>query len=155
MTSFLEKIRGKEDQKAKKKTLGDIKTKKRPEGVLQLNVDIYQTPSEIVVYAPMPGVNARDLNISIESEDDVIIIEGRKDSLKEGIEKEEKWLVRECEWGSFFRQIILPQEVDASKITAKLQKGILVLKLPLIDSKEIEKKEKTKMMDIKTKKKKK
>ncbi len=155
MTSFLEKIRGKEDQKAKKKTLGDIKTKKRPEGVLQLNVDIYQTPSEIVVYAPMPGVNARDLNISIESEDDVIIIEGRKDSLKEGIEKEEKWLVRECEWGSFFRQIILTQEVEPSKKKTKIQKGILILKLPLIDRKENEKKKKTKKMDIKTKKKKK
>ena len=37
----------------------------------------------------------------------------------------------ECVWGQFFRQIILPQEVDPGRAAAKVKDGVLVLHLPL------------------------
>jgi HSP20 family protein len=37
----------------------------------------------------------------------------------------------ECSWGAFYRQIILPAEVDAEKTEAKMRDGVLMLLLPL------------------------
>jgi HSP20 family molecular chaperone IbpA len=39
--------------------------------------------------------------------------------------------IEECAWGQFFRQIILPQGVDAEHAQAKVKDGVLVLRLPL------------------------
>ncbi|MCK5357729.1 MAG: Hsp20 family protein, partial [Elusimicrobiales bacterium] len=37
-----------------------------------------------------------------------------------------------CHWGPFYRQIILPQEVNVTEVEAKFKKGILILRLPLL-----------------------
>ncbi len=134
MTSFLEKLKGKQEGAGKDgKPVKGLEIKKNPEGVLQLDVDICQTSSEIIIYASMPGVRVENLEILMENENDVITIRGIKERPEMGTkeESEKKWLVQECEWGSFFRQIILPQEIDSSRIEAKLKKGVLVLRLPL------------------------
>jgi HSP20 family molecular chaperone IbpA len=51
----------------------------------------------------------------------------------EGVNTEEnKYLRQECQWGHFYRQIILPQEVNVNEIEAKFRKGVLILHLPLL-----------------------
>jgi HSP20 family molecular chaperone IbpA len=40
-------------------------------------------------------------------------------------------VLSECSWGKFYRQIILPAAVDASKTQAKMREGVLMLLLPL------------------------
>ncbi len=134
MASFLEKLKGEKSEKQKERKLAkELEVREKPEGVLQLDVDICQTPTEIIIYASMPGVRLENLDIIMENENDVITIQGVKERPVEGKQEgEEKWLIQECEWGSFFRQIILPQEIDASRIEAKLKRGVLILKLPLI-----------------------
>ena len=47
-------------------------------------------------------------------------------------EDDKEYLRQECTWGSFYRQIILPEEVDVSKIEAKVNRAIFVLKLPFL-----------------------
>lgn len=54
----------------------------------------------------------------------------------EVIEDNGEFSFEECAWGQFFRQIILPQEVDASHAQAKVRDGVLVLKMPLKAPKE-------------------
>jgi len=143
MASFLEKLK-KEDKKPQggnNKLFESLKetAAERPDGVLQLDVDIYQTNEEIMIYASMAGVDPDTLDILMEDEADVITIRGEKSRPRVGAaakKEEEKWLVQECEWGSFFRQIILPQEVDASRISAKLQRGVLALRLPFLKGEE-------------------
>ncbi len=145
MTSFLDKLK-KEDSKkeGRDKVFESLKetAPEKEDGVLQLDVDIYQTDEEIMIYASMPGVDPDTLDILMEDEADVITIRGEKSRPKVVAAKkeEEKWLVQECEWGSFFRQIILPKEVDASRISAKLQRGVLALRLPFLKGEEQKKK---------------
>jgi HSP20 family molecular chaperone IbpA len=112
--------------------------KKRPEEEvgdhLQLDVDIYQTSSKIVIYAPLPGVKIDKLDIFVESENDVITISGKKEiprQIKDD-DEEKEYLCQENRWGDFYRQIILPEEINISKIESILENGVLILKLPLL-----------------------
>ncbi len=103
---------------------------------LQLDVDIFQTASDIVIIAPIPGVEIKDLDITVENENDVVTIQGKREMPKLDFSgaggEENKYLRQECQWGPFYRQIILPQEINVSEVEAKFKKGILILRLPLL-----------------------
>ncbi len=110
------------------------KKDKKSSGFLQLDVDILQTTEAIIIIAPIPGVEVKGLDISVENENDVVTIQGKRqmpDSVELGGD-EKKYLRQECHWGPFYRQIILPQEVNVSEVKAKFKKGILILRLPLL-----------------------
>jgi len=134
--SFLDKLKVKVEEiepiSPEKK---DDNKEKIQAGFLQLDVDIYQTSEEIIIIAPIPGVEVNELDISIENENDVVTIQGRRDlPVLEGEldSVDKKYLRQECDWGQFYRQIILPQEVNVADVKAKFKKGILILILPML-----------------------
>ena len=141
MSSFLEKLKL---LKPKKKEIAkDLAEKTIDKEFNQLDVDIYQTEREILVYMQFPGADIKDLEISLGNDNDILIVKGKKKIPEEFLpeKKEEgKWLCQEIKWGSFFRQIILPQEIDLSEIQAKLKKGVLFLRLPFLENKTSKKK---------------
>jgi len=97
----------------------------------QLAVDVYQTENEIVIQSAIAGVKPQDLDISIE--EDFISIKGVR---KQPNEKEEKnYFYQECFWGSFARQIILPEETDPSRAEAEMREGVLTIRIPKIERK--------------------
>lgn len=101
---------------------------------LQLDVDIYHTSSKIVIYAPIAGVKVDKLDIFVESENDVITISGKKEiprAVRED-DEEKEYLCQENRWGDFYRQIILPEEINVSKIESIVENGVLILRLPLL-----------------------
>ncbi len=131
--SFLDKLK----VKVEEAKVPMEETKKDPgTAFLQLDVDIYQTANDIIIIAPIPGVEVSELDISIENENDVVTIKGRREVpsvLEEQVKSpENKYLRQECQWGQFYRQIILPQEINVSDVEAKFKKGILILRLPLL-----------------------
>jgi HSP20 family molecular chaperone IbpA len=135
--SFLDKLKVKvEESQAPAEEKG--KKDKKTAGFLQLEVDIFQTSEDIIIIAPIPGVEVKDIDISIENENDVITIQGRREMPEieflesKKMEEEKKFLRQECQWGQFYRQIILPQEVNVAEVEAKFKKGILLLRLPLL-----------------------
>jgi len=134
--SFLDKLKVKVEQDIPQEdgNAKEEKKEKKNSGFLQLDVDIFQTSDEIIVVAPIPGVEIKDLDISIENENDVVTIQGKRDlpSLFADNSEDKKYLRQECQWGPFYRQIILPQEVNVPEVEAKFKKGILVLRLPLL-----------------------
>lgn len=98
-------------------------------GAGQLPVDVYQTPSEIVIRTFVAGVRADELNISISR--DMVVIEGsraERDSVAGG-----DYFNRELFWGSFARTILLPQEIDVDNSSANAKDGLLTLILPKLD----------------------
>jgi HSP20 family molecular chaperone IbpA len=105
-----------------------------PVGVSQLPVDVYQTDEHIVIYAQIPGLDISKLEISIEGDNDVVTIQGEykrpEGEAHNGLSKGE-FSLEECSWGQFFRQIILPQEIDFSRAEAKVKDGVLFLLLPM------------------------
>ena len=89
-------------------------------------VDVTETDKEIKVYAEIPGVEPKDIDVGIE--DGVLTIKGEKKYERE--EKEKGQYRMERSYGSFERAIELPAEVDESKAKAEFKKGVLRLTLP-------------------------
>lgn len=101
----------------------------------QLMVDVYQTPTEIVIKSTVAGVKPEDIDISIVN--DMITIKGKRwldEEVKNG-----DYFYQECYWGSFSRSIILPIEVDPERVNANLKNGILTVRLPKIDKNRVKK----------------
>jgi HSP20 family protein len=92
----------------------------------QLSIDVYQNPKSIIIKSTIAGVKPDDIDISINN--DMLTIRGKREHNE--IIKEENYLYRECYWGSFSRSIILPVEVNAEKIEAILENGVLTVSLP-------------------------
>jgi HSP20 family protein len=89
-------------------------------------VDVSETDAEVKVSAELPGMDEKD--ISVELQDDVLVLRGEKKSEQE--EKGKNWYRREQSYGSFHRAIELPAGVDASKAKAQFKKGVLTFVAP-------------------------
>ncbi|HEX3020683.1 MAG TPA: Hsp20/alpha crystallin family protein [Chitinispirillaceae bacterium] len=89
-------------------------------------VDIMENNNDYILRADLPGMEKGDFNISVEN--GVLSIEGEK----KGVHKEQKsnYYHLECSYGKFKRSFSLPEEVNAEGIEAKLENGVLELKLP-------------------------
>jgi HSP20 family protein len=89
-------------------------------------VDIYETESELVLQAEIPGINEKDIEISIE--DNTLTLKGERKFEKET--KEENYHRIERSYGSFFRSFTLPPYVDPEKVEAEHESGILKVRMP-------------------------
>ena len=98
----------------------------RAEG--HLPVDMYQTPTDLVIRTFVAGVRPEDMNVSISR--DVVVIEG---SREERGEAGPEFFNQELFWGAFSRTIMLPQEVDVDAATAASKDGLLTITLPKLD----------------------
>lgn len=95
----------------------------------QLSIDVINRPDEIIIRTMIAGVKPQDLDIQISR--DMVTIEG---SREEDIEvNEEDYYHRELFWGSFSRNILLPEEIDVDLAEAKEKHGLLEIKLPKLD----------------------
>jgi len=92
-------------------------------------VDMYQQDGTLVVKAPLPGVKAEDIDITVVG--DTLTIKGETKQEKEI--KEENVIRRERRFGSFSRAVALPTPVDTSKAQATFQDGVLTLTLPVAE----------------------
>lgn len=97
-----------------------------PEG--ELAVDVYQTEKEIVVRSAVAGVRAEELDISVDN--DVLVVRGKREMPDQ--EEGSSHFIQECYWGDFSRRIIIPDEIDPSRIDASMKEGILTIRIPRI-----------------------
>lgn len=95
----------------------------------ELSVDVYQTPTHIVIKAMIAGVKPEDLDVSITR--DMVTIRGKRERHTEGGNGE--YFFEELYWGSFSRTIVLPQEVDIEDAEAVEKHGLLIIRLPKMD----------------------
>ena len=89
-------------------------------------VDTAETDTAYEVTAELPGVDEKDIKISLEG--DMLAISGEKKAERE--EKKKDYAMSERSYGSFKRAFTLPANVDAEKIAAKFEKGVLKVTLP-------------------------
>ena len=100
-------------------------------------VDISETKDDFVVKAELPGLEAKDVNVSISG--DILTVKGEKKAEEE--EKDEHYHRIERYSGSFQRVFHLPSGVKADKVKATFDKGVLKVTLPKVEEakkKEIE-----------------
>jgi HSP20 family protein len=90
------------------------------------SVDVSETKDNILIKAELPGLEAKDVDVSISG--DMLTIKGEKK--KEQEEKDEHHHYVERFYGSFQRSFKIPVNVKADKIDAAFDKGILKVTLP-------------------------
>lgn len=90
-----------------------------------LHVDIYEQDNMIVVDADMPGISKEDINIDVKGKLVTLGYE-RKD---ENEVKEEHLYRKEKRYGKFERTFSMPFEIDAEKVNAKYENGVLKLEI--------------------------
>ena len=84
-------------------------------------LDVRETANAIVVEAELPGVDEKDVTVTLAN--GILTIKGEKKHEKE--EKSENYHLTERSFGSFERAIRLPDTVDDAKVEAKFDKGVL------------------------------
>ncbi len=89
-------------------------------------IDVSETDKEVTVAAELPGVDEKDLDLSLV--DDVLTIKGEKKQERE--EKQESYRLIERSYGRFHRAMRLPFEPDPKKIKAAFKAGVLTVTVP-------------------------
>ena len=95
----------------------------------ELAVDVYQTPTDIIVQTFVAGVKPEDLELSIAR--DIITIIGKREenrNIDEG-----NYFNKELYWGKFSRTISLPKEVEPEEVEATEKHGLLTIRLQKVD----------------------
>jgi HSP20 family protein len=92
------------------------------------SIDVTETDDQIVVAVEMPGLERKDIDISID--DDVLTIRGEKKIEEEQKDEKKNFHVTERAYGVFYRAIQLPSGVDPSKVQATMQNGVLKITIP-------------------------
>ncbi|OGL05318.1 MAG: molecular chaperone [Candidatus Rokubacteria bacterium RIFCSPLOWO2_02_FULL_68_19] len=90
------------------------------------SLDLSETKDALVVKAEIPGIEPKEIEVSLQ--DQVLTIKGEKRQEKE--EKDEHYFRMERSYGGFVRSIRLPVPVDGSKVSATFKNGLLTVKLP-------------------------
>ena len=89
-------------------------------------VDVFEKDDKFVVKAELPGMKGEDIDVSVVG--NTLTIKGEKKTETEV--KEEDYYRCERSYGSFHRSILIPSTVDASKIVADFEDGVLEVTLP-------------------------
>jgi HSP20 family protein len=89
-------------------------------------IDMIDRKDEIVVRADLPGLEQKDIDVSVES--GVLTIRGQRQEEREA--KEEDYYCSERWVGSFARSVTLPPGVDTEKIKASFKNGVLEARIP-------------------------
>jgi HSP20 family protein len=110
-------------------------------GQLAVQVDVAETDKTLEVTAELPGVNEKEIDVSLAG--DVLTIKAEKKSDKE--ENTKDYHLVERSYGTFERSMLLPFKADPAKIEAKFDKGVL----KLIVQKPVEAQTKTQKIEVK------
>jgi HSP20 family protein len=87
-------------------------------------VDMFETKDDLVVSVELPGMNEKDIQISITG--DMLALRGERVSSakEEGLYRGERW------YGKFERNLTLPYPVQTDKVKATYRDGVLTITLP-------------------------
>ena len=97
-----------------------------PATTLAPNVDIRENDKEIIVEAELPGIDEKDIQVTVR--DGVLSLKGEKKSERD--EKKDTYHVIERGFGSFERSFELPDSADQDQIKADFNRGVLRVVIP-------------------------
>jgi len=95
----------------------------------ELSIDVFQTPTDIVVQTMVAGVKPEDLELSIAR--DMVTIRGEREESR--TIDEDNYFAKELYWGKFSRTISLPCEVEPEEVEATERHGLLTIKIRKVD----------------------
>jgi len=93
-------------------------------------VDVIEEGETIRLVAELPGVKPEDVRISLEN--NVLTVQGEKKNQE--VREDDKAYRVERAYGMFERSFTLPATIDANKIVAKFDAGLLTVLLPKVEA---------------------
>lgn len=90
------------------------------------SIDVRETDKELVVEAELPGMDEKDVNVTLH--DGVLAIKGEKKAERE--EKKDNYHLMERSYGSFERSFRVGDNVDPDQVKATFEKGVLKVTMP-------------------------
>jgi len=98
-----------------------------------LTVDVYFKDNDLIIIAPIAGASLENIEILVDG--DVLIIKGER-LPPENIDRS-LYEHQECFWGPFSRTIVLPKDLDLENIRAYYHNGILMIKIPKKEERQV------------------
>jgi HSP20 family protein len=95
-------------------------------GAFHAKIDMKDNDKEVLIHADLPGVELKDIQISVEGNS--LVLQGEKKVEKES--KEKGYYRMERSYGSFYRSIPLPCAIEQENIDAVYKDGVLNITLP-------------------------
>jgi HSP20 family protein len=96
--------------------------------LIETNMNVSETANEYRIGVEIPGVKEEDIDVRLD--DDVLTIRGEKKFEHAEGSEEENYYVVECSYGTFQRSLRLPTAVDANRVSASFENGVLTVTLP-------------------------
>jgi len=90
------------------------------------SVDIQEEENAFVIHADVPGVDPKDIDIHMEN--GVLTVKGERETVDEQTRKQYRRVERVH--GQFYRRFTLPDTANADQITARVDKGVLEVRIP-------------------------
>jgi HSP20 family protein len=97
-------------------------------GAMAMKVNVAESDGAIEVTADVPGVDAKDIDVQLK--EGVLTIKGEKKDEKEEKDEKKNYHLVERSYGMFERSFTVGNEIDASKVNASFDKGVLKITLP-------------------------
>lgn len=95
-------------------------------GIWTPAIDMFESDSEVVVKAELPGLTAKDIDVTVD--DDMLTIRGERKFSREA--KEENYYRLERRYGAFERTLPLPSTIQKNKAKASFKEGVLEIRMP-------------------------
>ena len=109
-------------------------------------INVIENEKDYKVELAAPGMTKNDFKVSVDESNNLVICMENKDEKKEE-KKDGKYLRREFSYSRFQQSILLPDNVEKDKISAKVEHGVLFIDIPKVVDKKVQ--ETTKTIDVK------
>ena len=90
--------------------------------------DVIETEDQIRVVMDTPGIRPSDIDVSLEN--NILTVSGERHAQGQEGDERHTWHVAERRYGRFSRSFMLPRDVDAERIDAEFQDGVLQISIP-------------------------
>jgi HSP20 family protein len=97
-------------------------------GIVEARMNVSETDKELRICAELPGVDERDVDVTLDG--DLLTIRGEKRFEQERGDEAESYHIVERSYGSFQRSLQLPYAVNSEDVRAEFRNGVLTLTLP-------------------------
>ena len=115
-------------------------------GVTAPAINVIENDKDYKVEMAAPGMTKDDFKVNVDENNNLTICMEKKEEKKEE-KKDKKYLRREFSYSKFQQTILLPENVEKDKISAKVEHGILSIEIPKV--KEEEKQKTSKAIEVK------
>ena len=99
-------------------------------------INVKESKDAYTVEVAAPGMTKSDFSVNIDADNNLAISMEKKDEHKEE-NRETRYLRREFSYAKFQQTMILPDDVDKDRITARVEDGVLLIGLPKVSREEV------------------